>query len=101
MDPVAERDQVWVARWQEMQDQVVKWSRCRVAAHNRVCMQGLRWFTTKPSGYFVEPQNQVWRFGGRRRDLGPPRSFDAGGHATGSWALRREDADCGEGVIAR
>jgi hypothetical protein len=33
MDLVAERDQVLVAWWQEKQDKVVDWSRCRVAAH--------------------------------------------------------------------
>jgi hypothetical protein len=53
----------------------------------------LRQFTTKLSGYLVEPQNQDWRLGGRRRDLGTPRSFDVGGHVT--------DADCGEGVAMR
>jgi hypothetical protein len=29
-------------------------------------------------GYFVEPQNQDQRLGGRRRDPGAPRSFEAG-----------------------
>jgi hypothetical protein len=28
-------------------------------------------------GYLVEPENQDWRLGGRRRDLGASRSFDA------------------------
>jgi hypothetical protein len=32
MDPVAERDQVQAAWWQEKQDKVVDMSRCRVAA---------------------------------------------------------------------
>jgi hypothetical protein len=30
-----QRGQVQAARWQEKQDEVVDWSRCRVAAHNR------------------------------------------------------------------
>jgi hypothetical protein len=64
-------------------------------------MRGLRRFTTKPSGYLVEPQNQDQRLGGRRRDPVAPRSFDPGGHATGLPDLRREDADCGKGVAAR
>jgi hypothetical protein len=63
-----------------------------------VCTRGLRWFTTKPSDYFVDPQNQDWRLGGRRWDLGAPRSFDAGGHVAGSQGLHREDAVCGDGV---
>jgi hypothetical protein len=40
-------------------------------------MWGLRRFTTKPSGYLVEPQNQDRRLGGQSRDLGAPRSFEA------------------------
>jgi hypothetical protein len=31
-----------------------------------VCTQGLRRFTTKPSGYLVEPQNQDRRLSGQR-----------------------------------
>jgi hypothetical protein len=46
--------------------------------------QSLRRFTTKPSGYLVEPQNQDWRLGERRRDPGAPRSYDAGGRVAGS-----------------
>jgi hypothetical protein len=34
IDPVAERDQVRAAWWQEKPDEVVDWSRCRVAAHD-------------------------------------------------------------------
>jgi hypothetical protein len=64
-------------------------------------MHGLRLFTTKPLGYLVEPQKQDQRLGGRRRDPGVPRSFDVGGHVAGSQGLRREDANCGEGVAAR
>jgi hypothetical protein len=67
----------------------------------RVCTQGLRRFTRKPSGYLVEPQNQDRRLGGRRRVLRAPRSFDAGGHVAGSQGLRREDAICGNGVAVR
>jgi hypothetical protein len=63
-----------------------------------VCTRGLRRFTRKLSGYLVEPQNQDRRLGGRRRDLGAPRSFDAGGRVVGSQGLRREDAVCGNGV---
>jgi hypothetical protein len=64
----------------------------------RVWVRSLRRFTTKLSGYLVEPQNQDRRLGGRRRDLGAPRSFDAEGHVARSRGLRREDVDCGEGV---
>jgi hypothetical protein len=64
-------------------------------------MQGLRRFTTKPSRYLVEPQNQDRRLGGRRRDPGAPRSFDAGGRVAGSQGLRREDAVCSDGVAVR
>jgi hypothetical protein len=67
----------------------------------RVCMRGLRRFTTKPSGYLVEPQNQDRRLGGRRRDPGAPRSFDAGGHVARSQGLHWEDADCGDGMAVR
>jgi hypothetical protein len=34
MDPVAERDQVRAAWWQEKQDEVIDLSRCRVVAHD-------------------------------------------------------------------
>jgi hypothetical protein len=80
MDPVAERYQVRATWWQERQDEVMDISQCRVAAHNGVCMRDLRWFTTKPSGYLVEPQNQDRRLGRRRWYPGALRSFDAGGH---------------------
>jgi hypothetical protein len=65
---------------------------------NGVCIRGLRQFTTKLFGYLVEPQNQDRRLGGRRRDPGAPRSFDAGGHVTGSQGLCREDVDRSKGV---
>jgi hypothetical protein len=39
--------------------------------------RGLRWFTTKPSGYLVEPQNQDLRLGGWRWDPGASTSFKA------------------------
>jgi hypothetical protein len=61
-------------------------------------MRDLRRFTTKPSGYLVEPQNQDQRLGGRIRDPSAPRSFDAGGHMAGSQGLRREDAVCGDSM---
>jgi hypothetical protein len=67
------------------------------SAHTR----GLRWFTTKPLGYLVEPQNEDRRLGGWRRDLGAPRSFDVAGHTAGSQGLRREDMNYGKGVAAR
>jgi hypothetical protein len=35
MDPVAERDQVRAAWWQEKIDEVMDRSRCRVEAHDR------------------------------------------------------------------
>jgi hypothetical protein len=63
--------------------------------------RGFPWFTAKPSGYLVEPQNQDSRLGGRRWDLGASRSFDAGGRVAGSQGLRWEDADCGDGVAVR
>jgi hypothetical protein len=73
-----------VAWWQEGQDEVVDQSRCRVAVHDRSLHAGFGRFTTKPSGYLVESQNQDWRLGGRRRDPGAPRSFDAGGRVAAS-----------------
>jgi hypothetical protein len=66
-----------------------------------VCTRGLRWFTTKPSGYLVEPQNQDQRLGGRRWDPGTPRSFDASGRIAGSQGLHLEDAVCDNGVTVR
>jgi hypothetical protein len=45
MDPVAERDQVRVAWWQEKQDEVVNMSRCRVATHKQNMHTGFGWFT--------------------------------------------------------
>jgi hypothetical protein len=66
-----------------------------------VCKRGLRRFTSKPSCYLVEPQNKDRRLSGWRQDIGMLRRFDVGGHAAGSQALRRDDADCGEGVATR
>jgi hypothetical protein len=97
--PGGQRGEVWAAWWQEKQDEVVDRSRCRVAAQTEVYTRGLRWFTTKPSGYLAEPQNQDQRLGGWRRDPGAPRSFDAGGCVAGSQGLRREDAVYGDGVV--
>jgi hypothetical protein len=45
MDPVAERDQVRAAWWQEKQDEVVERSRCKVAAKS---LNGAR--LSRPSG---------------------------------------------------
>jgi hypothetical protein len=70
-------------------------------AHDQSLHVGLRRFTTKPSGYLVKPQDQVWRLGGWRWDPGEPRSFDASGHVAGSQGLHREDADCGDGMAVR
>jgi hypothetical protein len=67
----------------------------------RVCMQGLRRFTRKPSGYLVEQQNQDRWLGGWRRDPGVPRIFDVGGRVAESQGLRREDAVCSDGVAVR
>jgi hypothetical protein len=39
--------------------------------------RGLRWFTTKPSGFLVEPQNQDQSLGGRRRDPSMSSDFEA------------------------
>jgi hypothetical protein len=79
------------------------WTRAAVGQRltTGVCMWGLRWFTTKPSGYLVERQNQDQRLGGRRQDPDAPRSFDASGHVAGSQGLRWEDAVCGDGVAVR
>jgi hypothetical protein len=64
-------------------------------------MRGLRRFTRKSSVYLVEPQNQDRRLGGRRRDPGAPRGFDASGRVAGSQDLRQEDAVCGDNVAVR
>jgi hypothetical protein len=64
-------------------------------------MRGLRRFTIKPSSYLVEPENQDRRLGGRRRDPGASRSFDAGERVAGSQGLCWEDAVCGNGVAVR
>jgi hypothetical protein len=66
-----------------------------------VCTRGLQQFTTKLSGYLVEPQNRDRKLSGRRRDPGAPRSFDASGHVAGSQGLRQEDAVCSDGVAVR
>jgi hypothetical protein len=58
----------------------------------------LQRFTTKPSGYLVEPQNQDQRLSGWRQDPGTPRSFDAGGRMAGSQGLCREDTVCSDDV---
>jgi hypothetical protein len=57
--------------------------------------RGLRRFTTKPSGYLVEPQNQDRRVGGRRWDPGTPRSFEAGDrrHDRGACVRRTRRPD--------
>jgi hypothetical protein len=62
-----------------------------------VCTRGLRRFTTKPSGYLVDPLNQDWRLSRRRRDPGAPRSFEV-------EDTRRDRKSCVEakrGAIAR
>jgi hypothetical protein len=64
----------------------------QVAAHNRSLHAGFAAVHHKTVCYLVEPQNQDWRLGGRRRDPGAPRSFDAGGRVAGSQDLRREGA---------
>jgi hypothetical protein len=92
---------VQAAWWQEKQDEIVDRSRCRVAAHDRSLHAGLQRFTTKPSGYLVEPQNQDRRLGGQRRDPSVPRSFDVGRHVVGSQGLRQEDVDYGNDVAVQ
>jgi hypothetical protein len=52
-------------------------------------MQGLRRFTTKPSAYLVEPQNQDQMLDGRRLDQDALISFDVGGHTAGGRGLRQ------------
>jgi hypothetical protein len=64
-------------------------------------MRGLRRFTRKPLSYLVEPQNQDRRLGGCRRNLGVPRSFDAGERMVGSQGLCQEDAVRRDGVAVR
>jgi hypothetical protein len=54
-----QRGQVRAAWWQEKQDEVVDRSRCRVEAHDRSLKEGLWQFTTKTSGYLVEPQTKT------------------------------------------
>jgi hypothetical protein len=56
---------------------------------------GLRWFTTKLSGYLVEPQNQDRRLGGQRWDPSAPRSFEAGDrqHDRGACVRRTQRPD--------
>jgi hypothetical protein len=78
MDPVAKRDQVRAAWWQEMQDEVVDMSWCMEWLTTRVCTRSLSRFTTKPPGSLVEPHSQDRRLDGRRWDLDLPRSFEAG-----------------------
>jgi hypothetical protein len=86
--PDGQRSQVWAAWWQEQRDEVVdgffvepqnqggaettwepshEWRLAEATPSSR----GLQWFTRKPLGYSVEPQNQ-----GRRLDeeVWPPRS---------------------------
>jgi hypothetical protein len=48
MGPVAKRDQVWAAWWQEKQDEVVDRSQSRVVAHDRSLHAGLLGWATKP-----------------------------------------------------
>jgi hypothetical protein len=99
--PSGLRGRVRATWWQEKQDEVVNRSRCRVEAHDWSLDGVLRRFTTKPSCYLVEQQNQDRRLGGRRWDLGAPRSFDAGEHVTRSQDSRQENAVCGDGVAVR
>jgi hypothetical protein len=60
-------------------------------------MQGLRRFTTKLSGYLVEPQNQDRRLDGLRRDPCASRDFE-------TEDTRRDRKACVEakrGAVAR
>jgi hypothetical protein len=75
--PGGQRGQVRAALWQEKQDGVVDRSRCRVEAHDRSLHAGFAVVHHKRPGYLVEPQNHDRRLGGRRRDPGAPRSFEA------------------------
>jgi hypothetical protein len=82
-----ERGQMRATWWQEKQDEVVDRSWCRVVAHNRSLHAGftavhhktgrVTWLSQKP-----RPE------GGRRRDPGAPRNFDADEHMAGSQDLR-------------
>jgi hypothetical protein len=74
---------------------------CGVEGHDRSLHTGFAAVHSKPSGYLVEPQNQDRRPSGRRRDLGAPRSFDAGGHVAGPHGLRLEDAVYGDCVAVQ
>jgi hypothetical protein len=51
------------------------------------CSRGLRCFTTKPLSSLVAPQSQHRRLGGRRRDSGTLRNFNARG-------MRRDHRAC-------
>jgi hypothetical protein len=82
-DPVASGVEYGPHGGKKKKAEIVDRSRCRVAADDRSLHAGFAAFTTKPSGYLVEPQNQDRRLGGQRRDPDAPRSFDAGGHVAG------------------
>jgi hypothetical protein len=89
MDPVAKRDQVQAAWWQEKQGEVGYGFLVEpqnqgggqvmsgIGVEAAPSPRGLRRFTKKPSGLLVEPQSQDQRLGGRRRDLGASRDFEA------------------------
>jgi hypothetical protein len=70
-------------------------------SQTEVYTQGLQRFTTKPSSYLVEPQNQDRWLGGWRRDPSASRSFNACGCMEGSQGLHRDDAVCGDGVAVQ
>jgi hypothetical protein len=85
-------------------------SRCMVAvesrglAGGRCRARGVWWFAHKTiRGRFLGlgPQNQVRRPDTTETGSGRVGKLRSGGHATGSYGLRREDAWCGKGVAVR
>jgi hypothetical protein len=76
---------VRAAWWLEKQDEVVTEVGAGYRLMTGVCMRGLRRFTTKPSGYLVETQDQDRRLGGRRRDPGAREAS----METDTWRDRR------------
>jgi hypothetical protein len=87
-DPVGRRVKCGPHSGRKSKTNVVDKGWCRVATHD--------W--SLHAGFVVVHHKIDWRLGGRRRDPGALRNFDAGGHVAGSQGLRREDADYGDGV---
>jgi hypothetical protein len=96
MDPVAERDQVLVALWQEKQDRVVDLSRCGVVAHNQSLHAGfaaVHHKIVRLLGSATKPRREArWvETGSRRFEKFRCRGKRSGiaGFASGGRGLRR------------